>query len=71
MKRTRHTLITAEILGFFMIIIGVLGLMTGRRVFTIAAIMLFCLILAVAAMFAVFAATSVKEHKANKTHKKK
>ncbi|MBW2971397.1 hypothetical protein KY359_00020 [Candidatus Woesearchaeota archaeon] len=69
MKRTKHTLITAEILGFFMIIIGVLGILTGRRVFTIAAFVLFGLIVIIAAMFAVFAVTAVKRHKG--TTKKK
>jgi len=63
MKRTKHTLITAEILGFFLILIGVLALLTGRRVFTIAAIVLFSLIVLVAAIFAVFFTLAVKQEK--------
>jgi membrane protein implicated in regulation of membrane protease activity len=61
--KARHTLITAEILGFFLIIIGVLAMLTGRRVFTIAAIVLFALIVLVAAIFAVFFTLAVKEEK--------
>ena len=63
MKRTRHTLIMAEIIGFFLIIVGVLGLLTGRKVFVIISIMLFGFVIASAALFAVFATLAVKEHK--------
>jgi len=66
MKRTKHTLITAEIIGFFLIIIGVLGLLTGRRVFTIISMILFGMVLVSAAMFAVFAILAVKKHKGKK-----
>ena len=69
-NKTRHTLITAEILGFFLIIIGVLGILTERPVFRIAAFVLFFMIIVVAAIFAVFATLAVKEHKAGSRKKK-
>jgi hypothetical protein len=64
--KARHTLITAEILGFFLIIISVLAMLTGRRVFTIAAIVLFALIVLVAAIFAVFFTLAVKQENTKK-----
>ncbi len=71
MKRTKHTLITAEIIGFFLIIVGVLGLMTGRRVFVIISGILFFMVVLSAALFAIFATIAVKDHKKKKPHKKK
>jgi membrane protein implicated in regulation of membrane protease activity len=68
-EKSRQTLITAEILGFFLIIIAVLALLTGRRVFTIAAIVLFALIILVAALFAVFFTLAVKQEKGKAQHK--
>ncbi len=70
MKRTKHTLITAEILGFFLIIVALLALMTGRQSFMIGAYVLFTLIVAVAALFAVFATLAVKEKRRPRTKKK-
>ncbi len=70
-QKTKHTLITAEILGFFLIIIGVLGLLTGRQVFITAAGVLFFLIMIVATLFAVFATLAVKEHKGTWKPKRK
>jgi len=71
-EKSRQTLITAEILGFFLIIIAVLALTTGRRVFTIAAVVLFSLIILVAALFAVFFTLAVKQEKGKAAqHKRK
>jgi membrane protein implicated in regulation of membrane protease activity len=67
-EKSRQTLITAEILGFFLIIIAVLALLTGRRVFTIAAVVLFSLIILVAALFAVFFTLAVKQEKTKIKH---
>ncbi len=64
-EKARHTLITAEILGFFLIIIGVLGILTERKVFIIAAAVLFFMIILIAAMFAFFATLAVKQAKGN------
>jgi hypothetical protein len=70
--RTRHTLITAEILGFFMIMVGLLAILTNRQVFIIAASVLFGIIVLVAAMFAVFATLAVRQgNSAANTRKKK
>lgn len=68
-RKTRHTLITAEIMGFFLIVIAILSLLTNRPVFRIAAMALFGLIIIVAAIFAVFATLAVKEHKAGRKKK--
>ncbi|MFH1668994.1 MAG: hypothetical protein ABIA62_03640 [Candidatus Woesearchaeota archaeon] len=70
-QKTKHTLITAEILGFFLIIIGILGILTGRPVFIKAAAVLFFLIVVVAFLFAVFATLAVKEHRGTWKPKKK
>ena len=69
--KTRHTLITAEILGFFLIIIGILGILTQRPVFIKAAAVLFFLIVVVSFLFAVFATLAVKEHRGTWTPKSK
>jgi glucan phosphoethanolaminetransferase (alkaline phosphatase superfamily) len=68
-EKSRQTLITAEILGFFLIIIAVLALLTGRRVFIIAAMVLFSLIILVAALFAVFFTLAVRQEKGKAHHK--
>lgn len=60
--KTKHTLITAEIMGFFLIIIAVLALLTDRPVFRIAAYTIFGMILLAAMAFAVFSVLAVKEH---------
>ena len=71
-EKSRQTLITAEILGFFLILIAVLALLTGRRVFTIAAVVLFSLIILVAALFAVFFTLAVEQEKGKAAqHKRK
>ena len=70
-RKTRHTLITAEIMGFFLIIISILCLLTNRPVFRIAAMVLFSMIIIVAAIFAVFATLAVKEHKTDRPKKRK
>jgi hypothetical protein len=67
-ERTRHTLITAEILGFFLIVVGLLGILTNRRVFIIAAAVLFFLIVIVTAIFVVFFTIAVKQEKGRKRH---
>jgi len=66
MKKTRHTLITAEILGFFLVIVGVLAILTDRPIFQTIAFVIFFMIVVVAAMFAVFATMAVKESKGMK-----
>lgn len=68
--KARHTLITAEILGFFLIIVGLLGILTNRRVFIIAVVVLFTMIVVVAAIFAVFFTLAVKQEKGNKAGKR-
>ena len=60
MKRTKHTLITAEILGFFLIIIALLGIITGRRVFVVAGFTLFLFIVVVTGLFIGFLVVAVK-----------
>ena len=70
-RKSRHTLITAEILGFFLIIIALLGILTGRQVFIMASYFIFALVLVAAAMFAIFATLAVKEHKGTWKRKKK
>ena len=60
-KRTKHTLITAELLGFFLIIVGVLGILTGKKVYLLISIGLFSMIVIAAALFAVFAIMAVKK----------
>jgi membrane protein implicated in regulation of membrane protease activity len=62
-KKTRYTLITAEILGFFLIIIGILGMVTQMRVFFVAFFILFFMIIIVIAIFAVLLTLAVKEVK--------
>lgn len=62
-EKARHTLITAEIMGFFLIIIAILGILTNMRVFIIAAVVIFSLIILVAALFVVFAMRAVKEER--------
>jgi len=62
-EKARHTLITAEIMGFFLIVIAILGILTDRRVFIIAAVVIFSMIILVAALFAVFAMLAVKEER--------
>jgi hypothetical protein len=59
-NRTRYTLITAEILGFFLIVIGLLGMITQRRVFFIMFFALFFMIIVVIAIFVVFLTLAVK-----------
>lgn len=63
MKRTKHTLITAEILGFFLIIIALLGIITGRRVFVVAGFTLFLFIVLVTGLFVAFLLIAVKGDK--------
>ena len=70
-RKTKHTLITAEIMGFFLIVIGILGIMTNRRVFIVAAAVLFGMIVLVSAMFAVFATLAVKEERRRRVGRKK
>jgi multisubunit Na+/H+ antiporter MnhG subunit len=70
-QKAKHTLITAEILGFFLIIIGVLAILTNRQVFMIAAYVLFFMIVVVAAIFATFMTLAVKEEKGTRGKKKK
>ncbi|MBW2967828.1 hypothetical protein KY362_05060 [Candidatus Woesearchaeota archaeon] len=60
-KRTKHTLITAELLGFFLIIVGVLGILTGKRIYVLLSVGLFALIVIAAALFAIFAIFAVKK----------
>lgn len=69
-RKTRHTLITAEIMGFFLIVIAVLALLTNRPVFRISAYIIFSMIVLAAGAFAVFAVLAVKEHKGIKKKKK-
>ena len=66
MKRTKHTLITAEILGFFLIIIALLGIITGRRVFVVAGFTLFLFIVVVTGLFIGFLVIAVKGKKRKK-----
>ncbi len=70
-RKARHTLITAEIMGFFLIVIAVLALLTNRPVFRIAAYIIFGMIVLAAGAFAVFSVLAVKEHRAGKKKKKK
>jgi hypothetical protein len=69
-NKTKQTLITAEILGFFLIVIGLLGILTNRRVFMIAFFVLFFLIIVVMALFVTFLTLAVKEHRGKGKKKK-
>jgi len=74
-NKTRYTLITAEILGFFLIIIGILGMVTKMPIFLTAFYILFFMVIVVAAIFASFMTLAVKQrnrkdNNLNKTTKK-
>jgi positive regulator of sigma E activity len=63
LSKTKQVLITAEIIGFFLIVTAVLGMITGRRVFIVAVWILFFMIVLLVAAFAVFATLAVKQEK--------
>lgn len=63
-------LITAEILGFFLIVVGLLGIMTNRRVFLVAFFVLLFMIVIVIALFVTFLTLAVKGHKSGRKKKK-
>ncbi|MFC1741603.1 hypothetical protein ACFL3V_03645 [Nanoarchaeota archaeon] len=69
-RKSRQTLITAEIMGFFLIIIALLGILTDRPVFRTLAIIIFVMIVVAAAAFAVFATLAVKEERGTLRKKK-
>ncbi|MBW2965155.1 hypothetical protein KY363_06880 [Candidatus Woesearchaeota archaeon] len=69
-NRTKQMLITAEILGFFLIVVGLLGIITNRKIFLTLFFVLFFLIICVVALFVTFLTLAVKEHRAGR-HKNK
>ena len=69
-SKTKQMMITAEILGFFLIIVGLLGVMTNRRVFLVAFFVLFFLIIVVIALFVTFLTLAVKGHRGTRVKKK-
>ena len=70
-RKTRHTLITAEIMGFFLIVIAILALLTNRAVFRIIAYIIFSMILIAAIAFSIFSILAVKEHERMKKPRKR
>ncbi len=68
-KKTKQMLITAEILGFFLIVLGVMGIISNSRIYLTAFFIVFFLIICVVALFVIFMILAVKEHR--RTRKKK
>lgn len=62
-KRSRHMLILAEIIGFFMILMGVLALITRNSLFSKVFFVLFLMAILAAVMFVIFLVLAIKQHK--------
>lgn len=62
-KKSRQALIIAEIIGFFMILMGVLSLMTKNPLFSKIFYMLFFMTIVAATLFVIFLILAVKQHK--------